>query len=474
MVIPEGAVKIFELSAADFLKGISYQRFAAIGGLFQILNDTDPFEVLGYLIPSLTPTRRGDATVLTTPLYSTEVNDAGTSYIYLHDASKLYQVNTLSGAVTDITASSGITTGSAKGAITWKGKYIYALNGSVVANTIGTNTNTTLLTGLNTNDHVFCIGPDGNLYVTDGNAVHILTSATGTTGNSLNAVVMETGMTIRDLLNDGQYLVLIADASGTATYGRYRCVVAFWDLAKASFDILWDYWETKFIGGEILDDDIIVFGQDNMYRCGRGYKLRKFFTFRGNSTITVRPNGPQSIIKVGGSIYWGGASSSRIYAYGTQIEGGKRIFYQPYSVGAGNISCLGFNGSSVFAACDQPALYQMNAGATRGNCDAYTTIIQLKRAYKMAFAKAVFRDRMSANQSIALQVIESDGAATISLSDTKAYANVGALKRTTFYPYGNRTTEDFESFYVELTLGKLALERFELWAVPLGLTGTQQ
>src|SRR5207249_3506376 len=91
-------------------------------------------------------------------------------------------------AVTDI--SSSIETGSntARGAIMWKGKFIYLKN--LRARSWNLNvTDTDILTGLTTGvPHDPCIGADGNLYIPNGNEVAKCIINTGTTGNLASGV----------------------------------------------------------------------------------------------------------------------------------------------------------------------------------------------------------------------------------------------------------------------------------------------
>lgn len=476
-LIQRGAIKILELTSEDFLLGLSLQNASPIGGLFISATDIDPYEALGFLKPGLQAVQRGSGTIASTPKVLTAVNDSGTLYNYIHTASALYQVGALSGTVTDITSSSGITTGSIHDAIIWRGKYVYCLNGSVIALTIGSSTNTTLLSGLDTSAaHKFCIGPDNNLYVTDGDGVAQITSAAGTSGNTLDVVTFnDTALACKDILNDGRYLVLIADAAGSQTLGKYRCVVAFWDLAKGSFDILWDTYETRFIGGEILGDEVIVFGYDNMYKCSRYSKLRSIYRFRGSATITVRPQTANAIQLVGNAVYWGGTGGA-IYAYGTQIDGGRQIFFNPHNVGSGTVECLVHDGLSLWAGTSSSnGLHQFNSGSTRASSLLYTSYIPFKNSYKFAFARVIWRDVMASGEAVTLELGARNGNGVIAASVSKNFTEIGAVNHATWFftALGTDVNENptFDEAQVRLTLGKVTLERFELWAIPVGPLG---
>ncbi|HUC20463.1 MAG TPA: hypothetical protein VMR98_03145, partial [Candidatus Polarisedimenticolaceae bacterium] len=344
----------------------------------------DPFEMAGMMCPPLTASI---VSLGATPKYLTPINILGTAYWYVHCDTKLYRVlNDSPYTATDVTAqvstTDGATTGI-RGAALWKGKYIYSTATKIFSNDLPVlaASEVTILNGVSSSlvDHRFTTGADGNLYFTDVGSVGRITNTAGTSGNTFAAVTFsDASMVVRHLVNDGRYLVILADNNGgtaPTSYGslptnRSRCQVLFWDMVKGNFEQIWELDDSYLIGGIHQDGAIYIFGSDNLYVCNIATPPRSILNFKGNSTITAKPTSPSQITRGRGSIYWtdGNTTSGQIYAYGSLIPGTPKIFYQPYtSASSDPLTALGFNGTNFFGADSHPNMQIFNAGTARNN-----------------------------------------------------------------------------------------------------------
>ncbi len=466
--------RILQLKDLDWMRGISLQASSPLGGIFSQASNFDPFEVLGIAQPSLAGlAATGD--VLNPISFLTPISTGGTSYLYGHATSKLFQI-TSGNVVTDITTASGvITTSAPKGAIFWRGKYIYAITDKIYANTIGTTTNTLLLSGLTTTvPHIFTTGPNGNLYFTNGASIGKITSDTGTSGNSATAFTdLDSGTIYKDILNDGRYICVVGDTNTGTGPGKFRCIVGFWDTIKGNYEQLYDqnYIDDSYlIACEIINGAIYVIGKEGLYVCSVATAPQLVADFTGNSNIgpATLPNAPAMVTKRKGTLLWGYSGSGSVYGYGTSISGGTKIFFQPYTAALGNITALAYIGSVLFIATDNPSVYRMS-GTTRNNSTIKISNLTFETPYKFEYAKAVLRDEIASGQSIALQIHSKNGSKVVSDLDTFNFTTSPG-KQTIIFPRKPTGTSDVDSFEelssITLTLGAIPLERFEIWATP--------
>ena len=254
----------------------------------------------------------------TTPKFITNWNASGTQYLYVQTDTKLYQVLTVSPyTVTDVTAQ--ITPGtSVYGAIIWKGVYVYSTNNDIRANTfpVASGSDVQLKSGYNgTMDYrALCIGADGNLYYGDTPMVGVLTSATGTSGNTTNHGI-DNGYTVRDLVNDGRYLVIFADNNqqnnANCLVGNYSCKVYFWDMVQTDgnnriiADAIYDFADSYIIGAKMTDNGIEMITYNGVYVLSSTTrpKMIRPFPITPNGRMG-RPLNPSQIIFIKGSLYW--------------------------------------------------------------------------------------------------------------------------------------------------------------------------
>lgn len=476
---------ILKLVGDKWASGYALQTTTTVGGLFKTATNFDPFEMMHYMRPSLASTQYGAGTITTTPQVCTVVNESGTPFVYVHTASKLYKVNALSGSTTDITTSSGITTGSIRGALVWRGKYIYFTDSTAIGLTIGTSTNTTLQGSLNTANHVPCIGTDGNLYFTNGNTIGKLTSATGTSGNSANVFQLEGGgtytagstMTFRDLLNDGRYLVMIADRNPGSAAGTFRCLIGYWNLSitQANFEQAYDesvFEDNTLYGMEYHDGGVYVFGAQNLWVCNIATTPKLVFSFVGNSTYTSPPSSPFLITKFKGVILWGNPASGAVYGYGNPIPNGKKILFQPYTAAGGNCTALCNSNSLLFTGTDTPAFYVHNTGSTRNTATIITSNNVLNQPHSYRYTKVILRDVLSSGQSVSVKLLGTNDTAVISDTSTVAYDANNPIQTLTFLPTSSGVGTD-TSVFTEISsltvyaYGGATVQSVEVFGIPL-------
>ena len=182
--------------------------------------------------------------------------------------------------------------------------------------------------------HPMCIAPNKKLYIADGNQLNEVTSVAGTTGNTAGKYLLEDNLIVRDLLNDGNYLVVIADsnsshtATATGVRGKYRSVILFYDVnsGRPTADVIYEFSDSWLTSVKQLDGALYIFGKDNLYICNAATPPKAIFSFDGDSTITEAPRTPFEVIVKGNSILWSGQNNGVIWAYGSLVSGQKKVF----------------------------------------------------------------------------------------------------------------------------------------------------
>lgn len=477
--------KIIEINYKDWAKGISAQPSAAIGGLFQGFTGCDPFEQTGVALPSLVPATISPAT---TPTALTNWNDgAGNAYVYVHTATKLYRVLKDSPyTITDVTAQ--ITVNACNNAILFDSGYVYA--GSDLrfnALPVASGTDVQLAAGFNgTMDfNALCIGKDKNLYVAQNSRVGqvLLTSHTWT---SLSFAI-DGNFNVRDMVNDGQYLVIIADNNAPTLTGRqvgnYRCRVYFWDLSKAQADVIYDIKDSYLISAKILDDSVYIFGYKGMYVCSSATAPKMIRPMVGSKALTLaKPNSPAQVTSQNGSLYWvdGGTNTlykHNVHAYGNPITGEKKIFYSPYVDTGANMlqTVIQTVGDQFWVGGDTPAIYVHNIGTTRGNMNITTLDIPMELPHKFDYTKVVLTQPLSSGQSVSHNAVSQNNANTVSTSDTRTFANVGAKQSFLFRRSATANqSEKFENLRLNIsTTGGAAVQRVSTYATPMDDTNEE-
>ncbi len=479
--------RILKISGEDWAKGISLQQTQMKGGIFFQASNFDPFERLGVMQPSRIAERYGNSQVTKSIKYFTPFATGGIPYFYGYaddgSATAMYQINAVTGAVTDVSSNISTASSTARGTIIFNGLPIYAKNTDIrFYNKLlidGSGSDASIITsGITSGDHPFTIGADLNLYFPNGNSVGRVTNSTPnstpTFVGTASVFTLESTMNIRHLVNDGRYLIIIADENtGVGNLGNFRTVVAFWDYTSGTLTQRYDFISGGLIGGVLLEDGIYIFGYDGIYVTNISTSPRVIYPFKGNTSVINYPNSVGSIIKRGNSILWG--SDAKVYGYGNLITGEKKIFYQPY-VFDENITALtagGFSSSSVdvvWSGSSGNKLYACTSG-TRNESFLLLSNVVFDKMYRFEYVKIVTRLPLSSGQSIDVKINSQAGGGVILNTTTKSFTNDGARQVLIYKPSPFAGSSD-RSVFEELTSinidsFKVPILSFEIWATPL-------
>lgn len=485
-------VKIFELSGDKWREGMSLQSASVAGGLFSSTSNFDPFEITGMMQSSLASVKASDLDLTYTPTILTPFSTSGSPKVFVHSPTKLYQV--LDGSpytTTDKTASVVITNG-VRGAIIWKNRYIYALDNQTRSVALDLTGDVQILSG-SYSDGVyqpFCVGADKNLYKANYGCVDKYILSTGTSGNTLSAVALEDGMYVRHMVNDGRYLVILADNNPTGDYnivangtvppvpiaGNYRCQILYWDMVKSSFDQIFEFNDSFIVGGAYLDGGIYVFTGNGIYVTNIATPPKQIFSFKTGSTITEKPQTPWQITVQKNSIYWCGQSNGSIYAYGSLFPGMKKVFYQPFN-SLYTPSAITNNGTNFYIGTSgtDNFLRVTGTGTTRNTGSISTATVSLPQDYKFSFIKVNMKVPLASGDSIDAYMNTQGGNAVVSGSNVKNYATLGAKQTILFdrqYAGSGLDVETFNDFSLAVSSAK-AIKSVEVWATPQENYGQQ-
>lgn len=433
---------IIKIKDTDWEKSLSYDTETFTNGVFKVLSNVNPFVRKGNLQPTVTVTAiTGSAggTAIDTTREIRAIIPIGNSQFYaLADYSKLYLIDfTTPTAPTADDKSGGITAvnGVAQGMTLWKNGIVYIVNGIAEynANPVASGSKVVLLTGATALDNngiivPMCVGADGLLYIGNKHNVARCTVATGTAGNDKTvAAALETGFYVRALINDGRYLVWIADDAGLQ---GGRCLVAFWDLAKSIFDQLYEFDGIKIGSAELIGDVIKIVTPNGIYITNFTNKPKLLVPFGTTvnpassstlSTSSYSSNAYGSINFGGNILMWN--TGTKVYGFGNKyIDKPDRLF-QPYTItGATTTDALGTDGnyilwSGVISA--QVKLYNLTASATNNTSVANVASIVLPQPYSYDHTKVVLRSPITSGDSVSLKILTSGGTKTIKASETK-------------------------------------------------------
>jgi len=479
--------KIIELKGEDFSKGISAQGNIPIGGIFQQFKGIDPFYNQGLAVPSLVP---AEITPSSAPRFLVNFNTGGTEYLYWLSSTEVKQVLRESPYTqVDKTTSVTLSSSSIIGAIIWKGKLIYAVkNNDLRSNTlpIAIGTDVQIKGSFNYSSSTYdcmplCVGGDGNLYHGDQSRVGQITSATGTSGNS-NFFNVDDGFYVRDLINNGRYLVILADDNlgnlADRKVGNYRCRVYFWDMIKTTADVIFDVDDSYLIAGEQLDGNIYFFGYNGLYVCNEMTSpkmVRPFVSYNGLSR--AKPYSPYHLVRSKGSLFWVDGSNNvlyngSVYAYGNPTNGLTKIFYQPHlNSNAGQTNAqnvLAVVGEQLWTADASPKIYVQNTGSTRGVGTITTLDKVLPQPYRYELTKVVLDQPLSTGQSVTLSATGANGSKTISAQETKSYDAANPRQILIFKISPTALTENkFEDMRVGITTTGATIQRISVYGTPL-------
>ena len=473
MADQKNAVKILDISGDVWMSGMSLHPTIPIGGAFKIASDFDPFEKMGIFIPSLVPTQDGAATIALSCAFNVGWQSGGVSYFYAFGNAKLYQVATSSKTVTD--KSSQITgMSTARGAIKFKGKFLYASDSTVKSQAIPVDgSETTVLSGLQTANHVMHVGPDRKCYMTNKQYVARITDPTTTTGNSSQYLSFEDDVTTRDITDDGKHLVIIGDnnesVGGELTVNR--CFVGFWNMKSQDLTAYWEVPDDNFSAGERIEDDILVFGRNNIYICNVNSPLRVLMPLRGNSNLSASTSpAPYAVVRRGaGIVLW--TVSDKVYGYGRPHPSMSRIFFTPYSFTSGSGYSLFFDGSKLWGFNGSNALFDWGTGSTRQTSNIYLSDVLFKRPYEFSFAKILLNEAMSSVQTVSLQILTMGGNKVVMNSNSFNNTNDPGKFSKVLPPNPAGLGSDASMFQdvtsVQITNTKAEIRSVEVWGIPV-------
>lgn len=473
--------KILEISGESWMKGLTLQENIPIGGIFSKATNFDPFRRMGVQVPTATPTDRNSGVVNAASEFFISSIESGAPYVYAFgDNNKVFKVSLSNSIPEDVSAEvSGITT--IRGTMKFKSKPVYANSTTVYigAFPLLLASQSTILTGLTAADHIMQIGPDRNLYITNGNKVARITSVAGTAGNSTSYLTFEDDVTIRDLASDGKYLIILGDQNPNPSPGdfsTFRCFVAFWNMKSQDLTQIWEFEDRYSIGLEFLENEVLVVGANNFYTCNVDAALKPILPTLGesilstdNPTAFTMPTSPRTIIKKNNSIALIGGGT-KILGYG-RIQGGLgKVFFDAYNVSTTTLAGLYFDGFDVWAGTEGKKLFEVLGGGTGATSTTIIAGIDFKTPYSFAFAKVVLDREMAGGASVKLSMKTANGDRTVLSLTTFDFATYGTDIQHIFYPNPAESTEDVPMFedLTDITLVNTgaSIRRFEIWGIP--------
>lgn len=482
-------VKILEVKAEDWEKGLSSDQETFTNGIFKVFSNIYPFFRKGSLFPIEIATELGSGTISTSnairqimPVYT-----GGLPQFYVwEDNSKVYLTDGAS--VTDASAAITTVTSTHREAVIWKSKIIRAVNGTAYSNAIPLSSDTVALTGLTTGPHPGCIGADRNLYLGNGNNVAKITDPTTPGSNSTSvAASLETGYTVRQLINDGRYLVWLADDAGTnlsTSQIKNSCIVAYWDMAKSTFDQVFEFKDSYIASAEIVGDVIKIFTPSGIYITNVATRPKLVWTFGSSKSVGAddRPTDSHcSTVYRQNFLLWGSGKTtgnSPVFAYGNEAVGKPDRLFQHFTATSNSITALGTDNNNVLlgmSVSGTSKLYILNSGSgTRETATANVAGISLPRPYKYAYTKVVLRSPIASGSTVTLKLLNSPstsstGAKTIKASEAKTNSTDSGAKVLFFDHTSANDGTDVISFDeisdIELT-SNVAIKSFTVYGYP--------
>jgi hypothetical protein len=475
-------VKIFEIKGSDFPKGLSHFSDFPFAGWFNQAS-FDPFEDYGYFTPPLAEVVT-DSSRTSTPKFITSWVESGVSKLYVHTGDKLFEVLDDS-PYTTTDESAEITVSAAVGGVaSFKNKYIYAhpSTSKVFANAfpVASGSNVEILSSAGSTEFYrpMCVAPDKNLYIGDFSQINQITNVAGTSGNTVAYYNLESGFMVRDMVSDGNYLIVIADnntshkIASDGDTGSFRCQVLFYDVnnGRPTADFIHEFTESYLTSVKVLDDGVYIFGKDNLWICNSQTKPRAIFNFQTGSTITEPPRHFFQVSQKNNIILWCGVTNNKIFGYGSKVIGQKKVFIQPYGTASAPQVIL-LSGSKVYVGTNgnNQMLVVLNTGSTRGSATLATANTLLDTPFKFAFAKVILKNKLATGCSVGFGLNSQDESAKISNFVTKTFAEIGA-KQSILFNISNDASNSakmFNEISVTCTVTKSSVQKIEVWGYPI-------
>lgn len=473
--------KIVQIKAEDWEKALSFDKEIFTNGIFKIFSNCNPFFNKGNFQPVQTPTQLGSGTINTSKvirsILTVYTSNLPQFYVWADDG-KVYITDGAS--LTDVSAQIASGSYTHREAQIWLNKIIYIKDTEARANAIplASGSDVQILTGLTTGPHPFTIGADRYGYIGNGNNVAKLVIATGTVGNSTSvATSLESGYIVRKLINDGRYLVWIADnATVTATTQKFSCIVAFWDMAKSTFDQIYEFQDNYIAGAEIIGDVIKIVTPSGIWITNSNTRPKLILPFQNSSSTILNTEVPLDFhcttIFEKNILLWGSSLTSgnnSIYGYGNFIYGKPDRLFQPYTVTSNPITALATNDNDTVVAVGTSGsvkLYILNNSGTNESAVANTAGIVLPQPFNYHHARIVTRLPISSGNSVALKILNSNSTKTIKASEAKTNTTDSGEKNLIFDHTAAGDGTDVKAFDeisdIEITTN-VAIKSFELW-----------
>ena len=480
--------KIFEIRGAKWLSGLSLALSLPYGGLFRQASYFNPFQRIGFLEPTPAITELGSGTINTSKVIRHIIpfwKPAGSlpyAYVYADD-NKLYETDFNN--VTDVSAQINTATTTARGFGLWKSGVVYVQDTQARFNAIpvASGSDVQVLTGLTSAEHPTVVGSDKNFYIGDDDSVAKLTSSTGTSGNSIDVFLLESGFKIRKLINDGRYLVILADNAVIKTnYAqKNRCQVLYWDMVKGTADYIYEFADGFIAGGEMIGDIIEFLTPSGKYITSAGTKPKLILPFIENtsSAVIASSNVPTSFSLITthrNILHWGVGNApgeDPVYAHGSLAEGLPKITFNPYAVTGLSankyLTAIGSNNSEFLMATGTGSsdvkLYSATLSSSNSSCVINICNIDFPQTFKFEFAKVILKTRISSGNSVALQILSEGDAKTIKSSETKTNTTDSGRKELTFRPQG-ATAQFFDELSTIKLTTNVAVQALEIYGTP--------
>lgn len=491
---------ILKIKSTDWEKALSHDIETFTNGIFKVFSNCFPFFRKGNLQPVLAPTELGFGTISPTlpikkifPIFDSTQK----FYVWQGDGTNgpASQLHVTDGAsVTNVTAQIASGTYTPREMSIWQNKLIYIKDTEARANVVpvSAGSDVQVLSGLTSTGalgtpHPGCVGADRYYYIGNGNNVAKLVIATGTLGNSTAvATSLESGYTVRQLINDGRYLVWIADNAQALTNSQFKnsCVVAFWDMAKAVFDQVYEFTDSYITSGELIGDIIKIITPSGIYHCNIATRPRLIVPFDTASRSILNSEIPTdhkcTAVWKQNFLLWGSQKSTgndAIYAYGNNTVGNTDRLINPFTVTSNPITAIGTDNNSVLAGVGNSGsvkLYIMNNAGSNETSVANVAGTVLDQPYTFDFAKVVTRSPISSGASVSLKILNgasstSTGTKSIKSSETKTNSTDPGEKNLIFKHTSLDDGTDVKAFDeisdIELTTN-VPIKEMEIWGTP--------
>jgi hypothetical protein len=488
-------IKILELQAESWIKGLSAHAGLPVGGIFQTATEFDPFDLVGYLRASIAPTD-----VDTTTL-STEINamasgaSNGVGYVVAignrsgAGAKCAYLINTSTNAVTDQKAN--VSSDLLLNGCAIYGGYVIYSNGTsanIRSATFPAFSSDTLIESppnmqVTNQPVVFAVGAHGYLHyfrgVSNGEVGVITVPSSASANNTSDSIIVQTNLTPKDGCSDGRYFVVIADDNPTRATGISADCKVFFTIptfvagvptSTTTWEIAYSIPDQYLISARYVNGRVYILGYSGIWECSIGQAP----VLVQPLLPTQIPKNPYQVTVQKNVMIWGSSTAGAlVYAYGNPLNG-KPIFYSPYDStgGDGLHTALVSAGNYVYAGVDGTSgavirVVAHNWGSTRANSTLQSTVTHLPQPYSFARLKVSLKKPLASGESV-LVALYNGNSEPILTQSTKSFASNGAMRSLLFDPAPDSISiPNFENFYVLVTAnGGAIVDTVQVYGLP--------